>query len=107
MKSFITGSCVYGTPTAESDIDLVLTLSSEDIELLSRFADNGKVSAGADGGSLRFGNLNLICISEVEMEAWKSATDDLVARKPVTRNEAITLIKERVKERRKNLAAAN
>lgn len=106
MKPFITGSQVYGTPTEQSDIDLVLSLSPEDIELLCHFADNGKCSAGADGGSLRFGQLNLIILQEHELEPWKAATDELIARKPVSRDEAVKLIKAMVKDKRKTTKPA-
>lgn len=93
--AFVTGSQVYGTPTENSDIDLVLFIDDEDAAILQRMADDCHVNEAEDYGHpgeiahLRFGKLNLVCIyDESEFFAWMRATRELIARKPVTREEA-------------------
>lgn len=97
--AFVTGSRRYGTPTKTSDIDLVVLTDDNDdelIDLLSNAADEGSApdenEVGQNEGrwaSLRFGDLNLILVDKGLYRAWKDATDELVAMKPVTRDQAI------------------
>jgi hypothetical protein len=98
MKPFCTGSQVYGTPTVESDLDLVVVVSPEDFTLLAQFDPGGPalVYGGAENGQLKFGKLNLICVSEAQAPAWAEATAELAAQKPVTREQAIALIDEKL-----------
>lgn len=100
MLSFLTGSRAYGTPRPDSDIDLVVYVTSEDLSKLIELSD--KVSEfGAPGGvhyedgcCLRFGPLNLICVtSEQHFNTWKKGTEELVAKKPVTREVAVETLK--------------
>lgn len=96
-RAFITGSQVYGTPNEDSDIDLVILVdgdveSHDALELLA--AKGEPVLAGAedygDHLTIRFGDLNLIVFTdEVPFEAWRKTTNELIARRPVTRDEAI------------------
>ena len=86
--SFITGSRAYGTPMADSDIDLVVRVTSEEFTALNQLADSGL------GESLRFGRLNLIlCTEDDKYAAWWRGTRDLVAEKPVSREVAIEKFK--------------
>lgn len=103
MNAFLTGSQVYGTPTAQSDVDLAVRVSDSDCELLATLADQ---EPGSGGMSIRFGNLNLICLGERSFEAWREATEELIARKPVTRDEAVKVIKAKLTALRDKAAAA-
>lgn len=88
MKSFLTGSHVYGSPSADSDIDLVICVSKRDKQLLVKLSDNKSFP-------LRFGKLNLILArSKSEFESWKEGTKLLIKRKPVTREEAVKQFNE-------------
>ena len=54
MKPFITGSHAYGTPTTESDIDLVIPpMMSEDLSKLILYSDSTDVP-------INYGNLNVL-----------------------------------------------
>jgi hypothetical protein len=103
MQAFLTGSQVYGTPTAKSDIDLVVLLSDEDRELLHCLVDEseekipGRQQYGGYGiGSLnlKFGRLNLIVAeNEKEWQAWRAGTTSLLTQAPVTRDKAVETFK--------------
>lgn len=98
MNAFLTGSRVYGTPHADSDVDLCVVLSEENLNLLRELCDG---DPGSGGDSLRFGKLNLICFTVAECaEPWRVATERLIVRKPVTRDEAVKEIKAEVKARK-------
>jgi hypothetical protein len=94
--SFLTGSRVYGTPRADSDIDLVVLMSGDALCKLIEIAES-QDSLGASGGeqyedgrSLRFGKLNLLCVTqERHFNAWRIGTEELEHMKPVTRDFAI------------------
>lgn len=95
MNAFITGSHAYGTPRPDSDIDLAVMLSDDAVQRLREKAD--ALPGSADKfNSLRFGMLNLICLSDRKFAAWKDATEALIARRPVTREEAIDEIDRRL-----------
>lgn len=100
MTAFLTGSRAYGTPRPDSDVDLCVLLSHDDLEALALQAPqaNGEPASGDENdASLRFGRLNLIAMTDPDrFAAWKEATAELVARKPVTRDQAIKLIDEKV-----------
>ncbi len=99
QASFLTGSYAYGTPTPESDIDVVLFMPDEgDRVILMEESNPGSTgSPNAQGGlSLRFGRLNLIvCNTPEQLEQWRSGTEALIARRPVTRAEAVAYLDER------------
>jgi len=98
MRSFLTGSHVYGTPKHDSDIDLVIQLSSdEELQLLGH-SDGGGIRVNDSGyPTIRFGNLQLIAVEDDrEFSIWKSCTEELRKRAPVTREEAVNLIKKRL-----------
>jgi predicted nucleotidyltransferase len=100
MNAFLTGSRVYGTPREDSDIDLAVLMSSAELGALLRLADpEAQGHEYEDGVSIRFGNLNLIVFcAKDEFDAWRSATQELIARKPVTRAEAVLAIDAKLAE---------
>jgi hypothetical protein len=101
MNAFLTGSRAYGTPRPDSDVDLCVLLSHDDLEALALQApqSNGEPASGDENdASLRFGRLNVIAMTDPSrFAAWKEATVELVARKPVTRDQAVKLIDEKVR----------
>lgn len=106
-RAFVTGSRKYGTPKADSDIDLVVLVSPADLLLLQKEADieckphipRGNSDGGPMSDSLRFGKLNLIAVTwNQAFEAWKKGTEELLARTqermaPIEREEAVALFK--------------
>lgn len=99
-RAFITGSYAYGDPRPDSDIDLVALVSTGELFWLSKLADvadratTHSASDEPQSASLRFGKLNLILTdSEALFGAWREGTEELKARKPVTRNEAIAVLR--------------
>jgi predicted nucleotidyltransferase len=89
-NAFLTGSQVYGAPTEESDVDVVI-LTDKDTE--RRLIELSKAS-GMDGYQIRFGKVNLIPLTSFDdFEKWKLATDACTARRPVSRDEAVRLHK--------------
>lgn len=56
MRAFLTGSRVYGSPKEDSDLDLVIHVSSGDLELLKLMSDevvnrlDQKIEGVSDGG---------------------------------------------------------
>lgn len=102
MKSFVTGSRAYGTPRVDSDIDLVCMVGSDDWETIIEAARDEIVITEGDpeytsvSAVLRFGKLNLILVSDREdYNIWMEGTRELKARRPITRDEAKALFKER------------
>lgn len=93
MEAYITGSRAYGTPRDNSDIDLVIACRTDDISTLWEFTE-------ANDGRCAYGLLNLVVFNldkpdEVKRyESWKAAHDRLVARSPVTKDDAIKEFRE-------------
>lgn len=104
MKVFLTGSHAYGTPNENSDIDLCIYISQEDLDKLVLLNDSKFVKPlSADGAeypvsrSLRFGDLNLIAHTDLtQYNLWKEATEALIKHRPVTRDYAVQWIKDRI-----------
>lgn len=68
FNSFLTGSHVYGRPTKESDVDLVLLVDYDTAEFLRKHSKLKKEP-------VRYGNLNLIiCETVEEYMAWYMGT---------------------------------
>jgi hypothetical protein len=96
MKSFLTGSCAYGTPNADSDIDLVICISPEDLGLLIEQSDDGSCRYGGDVlcACLRFGKLNILaCTRDEDFAVWKVGVAHLKLRAPVVREQAVGTFK--------------
>ena len=99
MNAFLTGSHAYGTPREDSDIDVVVLMNPEDVRtILGVVGPRSSDGSAADDCrvSLRFGNLKLlVMVHEDQFRAWQEATEELAARRPVTRAEAIRVIDEK------------
>lgn len=123
--SFFTGSRVYGTPRPDSLIDWCVLIDWSVYWELQHKAEhiipciNRSV---ASSEALQFGRFSLICfmypIDLAVFKAWREGTQRLIARKPVTRAEAIQEIrfyevmhrkaeKERLDFEKKLIAAGN
>jgi hypothetical protein len=104
LMSFVTGSRKYGTPKPDSDVDLIVFVSKADLEILAALADPETLedrSAPAFQASdydpmskpLRFGKLNLICVTDpAQYDAWRAGTERLSREQPVTREAAVALL---------------
>ncbi len=96
--AILTGSQVYGTPTKESDIDLVVLVNEKTANALQRLddtSDGEDRSAGEGSFSLRFGTLNLIVLTDHRrFMSWVDGTKELGAKKPVERSVAVKRFKE-------------
>lgn len=97
MNAFLTGSRVYGTPTEESDVDLVVQMTATEMDKLGWFAEE---AFGFDeygcGRSFRFGKLNVIAISGDKLfQLWKESTEACEAIKPVNKVEAKAIFQKR------------
>lgn len=92
MKAFLTGSRVYGTPTEDSDIDLVIYCDTSTKEKLIELSDNGKMPC-------MFGKLNIIfAINETQYKAWSEAKEHCNLFKPISRELAFE-IHDRVRDK--------
>ncbi len=102
MNALVTGSAVYGQTRDDSDIDLVVLVTPADINLLRFFADNmvtkheRKESDAGPGGisaSLRFGKLNLLCVTDpIQYEVWRRGTRMLKDKGvPISRELAVAM----------------
>lgn len=102
MHAFLTGSRAYGTPREDSDIDLAVFIPQEQFAAFRGLCKSAEASPSREGDypngvAFRFGNLNLLAFwHEPSFIAWRDATAELVARKPVTRDEAIQAIDEKL-----------
>ncbi len=86
-RMFFTGSRVYGIPREYSDLDMVLSMTIEEERELLKHTDY-KLSGSRY--TIRYGNLNIIPTTDEKFHrAWYIGTQELIKRKPVTRNEAI------------------
>jgi hypothetical protein len=95
MRSFLTGSRVYGTPREDSDIDLVIQLPIDDQNKLIEIGDEAGIQLDDEYPQVRFGKLQIIMVTtDWEFAAWKHATQNLIKQAPVTREKAIETIKE-------------
>ena len=88
-RAFVTGSRAYGTPRKDSDIDLVVFVTEADLKRLQDFCElSGHEQAELDveyisagGTPLRFGELNLLCVTdERKYNVWRKGTVELKRR---------------------------
>jgi predicted nucleotidyltransferase len=98
-RAFVTGSRRYGHAKPDSDLDLVVLVDPADLELMRQVTSAAVIAPEEykDSGSvsMRFGNLNLICTTRKEAyDVWLEGTEELEARKPVLRDDAIKLFQE-------------
>jgi hypothetical protein len=113
LLSFVTGSRKYGTPRPDSDVDMIVFVSKADLEILAALADpelpedrsapvyfkenNPRAFRAGDydpmSQPLRFGRLNLICVTDpAQYDAWRAGTERLSREQPVTREAAVALL---------------
>lgn len=88
MNAFLTGSHVYGTPRADSDVDIVVLV--EDAAERKVLCDNAEWRRRR-GTSLMvgYGKLNLIvCPTPAEQARWLHPTLNLIMEKPVNKERA-------------------
>ena len=100
-NAFLTGSRAYGTPKKVSDIDLVIMTDEETAMKIAPLADTETFDAYEGMGhiSVQFGKLNLImCWTQEAYNVWVNTTATLLAKKPVTREEAVDLFNKMRKE---------
>lgn len=100
MNAFLTGSRAYGLPTDKSDIDLVAYVDQRTFDVLVDLLGDPNPNPQSGGNdvsaSIRVGKLNLILhTSENAFNAWQEGTDELIARSPVTREEAVKVLKDK------------
>lgn len=89
MDAFISGSRAYGSPSKSADIDLVIKVSEETHQKLRKLA--GVADKPQD--PIRFGLLNLICLTtDEDMAVWKVGTEQMAQEKPVSRDHAIKIL---------------
>jgi predicted nucleotidyltransferase len=98
-RAFVTGSRRYGYPKPDSDLDIVVLVDPADLELMKQVASAAVIAPeeykGSGAVSMRFGKLNLICTTRKEAyDVWLEGTEELDARKPVLRDDAIKLFQE-------------
>lgn len=85
LYPFLTGSRAYGIPTADSDWDIVFRCTSEEKAHWESL------------GQHRIGPVNFIFVtSNEEWWAWREATNNLISKAPVTRQDAIEEIDRRL-----------
>ncbi len=87
--AFLTGSHAYGTPTALSDIDLVVYVPDKKAHDFLW----GKTEGDCDDDdypTIQFGKLNLVaCFTLKRYDTWLQVTNELIEQKPVSREDAI------------------
>jgi hypothetical protein len=102
-SAFLTGSRAYGIPREDSDIDIVVMVNINEVPLEATVADGCDYEP--ESVCLRYGPINLIaCVDPAVFDVWKRGTEELIARRPVTRQEAIDhleSLKAELKARRK------
>lgn len=95
-RSFLTGSHAYGTPAPESDVDLVVFVETEAkakiVALLREETPTAREVEAGYGVAISIGSLNLILVDDpYAYDIWQEGTTQLIARAPVTREEAVRL----------------
>lgn len=76
MNAFLTGSRVYGIPSDDSDVDLVVLLSTD---------DKAKLREVHGPGPIKFGNLNLIlCDKQEQFDCWEKSRYDCLKQSDIT-----------------------
>lgn len=98
-RAFLTGSRVYGVPKKTSDVDLVVPMSLETFNKLTKWAENADEIEQHYGNvvkQLRFGNINILAATTPdEYDCWKEGTKLLKLRdEPVSRADAIEVFRE-------------
>jgi Nucleotidyltransferase domain len=93
MNAIISGSRAYGTPTEESDVDLVVRCSPDAADALCALFDSGESRFYNGSAQVKVGKLNLLCTTDQAFATWVYGTAKLKAKRPVERAEACRLFK--------------
>lgn len=95
MNAFLTGSHAYGSPSDDSDVDLVVRCDEETrAKLVELFAPPEVAQYGASVQQFKVGKLNLIlCTSDERFRAWSQGTEFLREVAPVERSKAVRVFK--------------
>lgn len=109
-RAFVTGSYAYGIPHLDSDLDLVILVSEEDLDLLVDCVETQPVcwrneerhfeipptaANEFDSVSVRYGMLNLVATSNAAVyKAWRDGTAYLKTQRPVSRDEACEYLRK-------------
>lgn len=89
MKAFITGSQAYGTPDANSDIDIVMFVDSATKKLLMSLLPTALTDYNGNVKTFKSGKVHLIVTDDQKTyTAWATATQALTAMRPVSREQA-------------------
>ncbi len=97
--ALLTGSRVYGKPTDDSDVDLVVLMEpSEAADFAALMGANLERSSRESGfypqATVRMGKLNVIVESDPDaLDVWRQGTAELVAKRPVDRDVAVATFK--------------
>lgn len=109
MKAFLTGSRIYSVPSRHSDIDLVVFMEGYELEKLIGYAEQKKSwwrrlldrfrevkeYDNTNSASLRFGPLNLLCVTtQRDYDVWKTGTDHLKKYALISRATAVLTFKD-------------
>ncbi len=99
MTAIVTGSRVYGYPTEESDLDVVVLLSAADVDrvvtALGLVVPKDQDDNAYPTLQFKQGKLNLIMETDPDrFEIWSRGTQTLKAMAPVKRDQAVALFKQ-------------
>ncbi len=95
MQAFITGSQVYGEPTENSDVDVVIHCSKDVAKELEKLLGEGPSNYDGTVRTVKSGKINLIlCHLEQDMKAWKKGTKILKIMQPVSSKKAKEVLDE-------------
>ncbi len=85
--ALLTGSRAYGTPHKDSDTDIVILVTKEDLKSLRKFYKGGYAHGRM---CVKSGDLNLIVETDPDRYAlWEAGTALLKTKAPVSREDAI------------------
>jgi hypothetical protein len=88
-NAFLTGSRVYGEPTPDSDVDLVVLIDKAGAAQLEALLGRDLVDYDHTCISVRSGRINLLLCTELKVfEGWRKGTDVLAKVAPVPRDKA-------------------
>jgi predicted nucleotidyltransferase len=100
---FVTGSWAYGEPRPDSDIDVVVLCTDQELtQLVHRYpglqtlgsSDNSAVDEDREAYSLRVHDVNLLATNSPKVyECWLDGTRALTLASPVTREGAVAVFK--------------
>lgn len=92
-KAFITGSHAYGSPTKDSDVDVVLYCDKKTLTKLVELFGDGPTNYKGTVKTIKSGKLNLmLCHNISEFEGWEKGTEVLKCVAPVNKEKATKVL---------------